>query len=253
MKCLGYDSWDWADLVSGILGISKARVLVGDVRGRELWKVFENILKYPRGYPVQYILNRVVFYGFEFYVEEGVFIPRSDTEKLVDIVLSLAPTNGWILDLCTGSGAIGITLKLLRPDLVVFLSDREYKALKVAKINSQRFNVEVFIVGCDLLECFKGKFDLVVSNPPYVPAKELGKYDKKVLFEDAKALVGGDTGFEITQRIIDNVKGVLKEGGYLVLETDPKHFPKFPPETKFIERFAILDFEAIKRCNPNPS
>jgi len=242
MKCLGYDMWEWVELVSGILGISKARVLVGDVKKRELLRVFDEVLKYPRGYPVQYILKKAVFYGFEFYVEEEVFIPRSDTEKAVDIVLSLAPKNGWILDLCTGSGVIGITLKLLRPDLVVFLSDRNKKALRVAKINSRKFNAEVFIVGCDLLECFKGKFDVIVSNPPYIPAGDLGRYDKKVLFEDAGALVGGDTGFEITRKIMDMAKEVLKEGGYLVLETDPQHFPKFPPETKFIDRFAILEF-----------
>jgi Methylase of polypeptide chain release factors len=128
MRCLGYDVWEWAELVSGLLGISKARVLVGDVNVKELWKVFEEVLKYPRGYPVQYILRKAVFYGFEFYVEEGVFIPRSDTEKIVDIVLKLAPRNGKVLDLCTGSGVIGITLKLLRTDLKVFLSDKDKKA-----------------------------------------------------------------------------------------------------------------------------
>jgi len=252
MRCLGYDVWEWAELVSGLLGISKARVLVGDVKGKALWKVFEEVLKYPRGYPVQYILRKAVFYGFEFYVEEGVFIPRSDTEKIVDIVLKLAPRNGKVLDLCTGSGVIGITLKLLRPDLKVFLSDKDKKALKVAKLNSERLGADVFIVGCDLLDCFKGKFDILVSNPPYIPVEDVGKYDKKVIFEAKDALVGGDTGFEITQRIIENAIKVLGDGGYLILETDPQHFPKFPPKTKFIDRFAILNYETLKMRNQHP-
>lgn len=244
-RCFGYDQREWVEVLSGILRISKARVLVGDFDKRLLLKVFDVLMDYPKGYPYQYILRRADFYGFEFYVDERVLIPRVDTETIVDITMDLVPRGGWVLDLCTGSGAIGITLKVLRPDLKVFLSDISKDALRVAKLNAGRFGVDVYLIACDILSCFKGVFDVIVSNPPYIPENILGKYDKRVLFEPKTALVGGETGFEITEKILKCAKRVLKSGGYLIVETDPQHFNNFPKGTRFYDRFAVISSDIL--------
>ncbi|MEO0139246.1 MAG: peptide chain release factor N(5)-glutamine methyltransferase [candidate division WOR-3 bacterium] len=244
-ECFGYSRWEWVEILSGILRIPKARALIGDFDVKRLREVFDVLQDYPKGYPYQYILRRANFYGFEFYVDERVLIPRSDTEGIIDIAKELAPKNGWVLDLCTGSGIIGITLKILRPDLRVFLTDKSLDALKVAKLNAKRFGVDAHILACDLLSCFKGRFDIIVSNPPYIPENLLGKYDKKVLFEPKIALIGGKTGFEITKRILEGAKSVLKKGGYLVIETDPQHFDRFPKGTRFYDRFAVISWETL--------
>ncbi len=241
-KCFGMDFGEWIYFLSECTGISTSRILIGDFNIKSLQKAIGILFKYPKGYPYQYILRKSVFYGREFYVDERVMIPRSDTERLVDIVLPYLRDGFYVLDLCAGSGVIGITLKLLFPGITVFLSDISREALKVAEINVKKFGIDANIIACDLLKCFKRRFDIIVSNPPYIPEDMLGRYDRRLFYEPRISLVGGRYGYEITKKLIEEARLALKEGGYLFIESDPMHFHIFPKNAKFIDRFVILRF-----------
>lgn len=239
-RCLSLDLWDLTELASRVLGKSKANLLVEDLRPSEVERILRVISSHPRGYPVPYITREVSFYGRTFYVDERVLVPRSETEELIDIVLSLRVRPRRIVDVGTGSGVIGITLKLLFPESAVILTDISLDALRVARINALRHGADVLFVNTDLLSGLRGRFDLIVSNPPYVADNEIGRYDRRVLYEPRTALSGGKTGFEITERLIDQTMELLEEGGYLIIESDPRHFNRFPEGTEFRGRFAIL-------------
>ncbi len=239
-RCLSLDLWDLTELASRVLGRSKAGLLVEDLSPSEVERLLRAIFSHPGGYPVPYITREVSFYGRTFYVDERVLVPRSETEELVDIVLSLGVRPRRIVDVGTGSGVIGITLKLLFPESTVILTDVSLDALRVARVNALRHGADVLFVNTDLLSGLRGRFDLIVSNPPYVPDDEIGKYDRRVLYEPRTALSGGKTGFEITGRLIDQALALLEAGGYLIVESDPRHFDRFPEGTEFRGRFAII-------------
>ena len=118
--------------------------------------------------PLQYILNEQFFYRNKFYVNENVLIPREDTEVLIDEVLKNINDNSNILDLCTGSGCIAISLKKINSSLKVTASDISEKALTVAMINSLINNVNINFIKSDLFKNIDKKFYVIVSNPPYI-------------------------------------------------------------------------------------
>jgi len=238
--CLSLDLWDLIEVASRVLNRSPASVIVEDLKPHEVERLIRVLFSYPRGYPIPYITNEVNFYGRTFYVDERVLVPRSETEGLIDIALSLRVRPRSIVDVGTGSGVLGITLKLLFPESTVILTDVSLEALHVARINALRHGADVLLVNTDLLSGLGGRFDLVVSNPPYVPDNEIGRYDRRVLYEPRTALSGGMTGFEITERLINQAMGLLEEGGYLIVESDPRHFDRFPEGTEFRGRFAII-------------
>ncbi|NPA80058.1 MAG: peptide chain release factor N(5)-glutamine methyltransferase [Thermotogae bacterium] len=239
-RCLAQETEELLELAEGILGISRARLLVEGVDLGGARALLETLLGYPKGYPVPYILGRVPFYGKVFLVDERVLIPRSETEGLIDIVLSLGISPKRIVDVGTGSGVLGITLKLLFPDALVILTDLSPDALKVAKRNALRLGAEVRMVATDLLAGLRGEYDLIVSNPPYVAEGEVGIYDPRVRFEPEMALRGGRTGYEITERLVREAMGMLSPGGYLIFESDPKHFHRLPAGAEIRGRFVIL-------------
>ena len=239
-RCARQDLAELVELSSHVLGRSAASLTVDELSPSEIGRVLEILLSYPPGYPVPYITREVPFYGRRFYIDKRVLIPRSETEGLIDVVLSLGIRPKRIADVGTGSGVLGITLKLMFPESTVILTDISPGALEVARVNARRMGVDVLVVLTDLLSGVKGGLDLVVSNPPYVAEGEVGRYDPRVLYEPREALVGGKTGFELTERLLKQAIERLKPGGYLVLETDPSHFRKFPKGTTFVGRFAIL-------------
>ncbi len=249
-KCLGFSVYEWVEVVSEILGVSKARVFINDISTRKIGEVVGKILNFPKGYPYQYIIKKAKFYGREFYVDERVFIPRVDTERMIEIVMDYVFPGCKILDLGTGSGVIGITIKLEYPRSTVYISDRSQDALHVALRNAKMYSAEVIPVVSDLTYGFKGMFDIVVSNPPYIPRNLIGKFDRKVIYEPRDSLNGGSDGFEITQKILSDAGRILKPSGLLIIETDPMHFKRFPFGTMFVnERFAIIygNFLSIQR------
>ena len=195
----------------------------------KLHSFFENFEKRRRRIPLAQILGRQSFYGLDFFVNEDVLIPRADTECLVDLVLEdyadLAKQAGSsslnILDLCTGSGCIGISVAKHLPYQELLLVDLSEKALAVAKKNAEKHLGEnVTLLQSDLLKGVQGKkFSLLLSNPPYIVSRVIPGLDREVSeYEPKMALDGGEDGLVFYRRIAKEAKAVLLPGARLYLE-----------------------------------
>lgn len=173
------------------------------------------------GKPLQYITNNQEFMKLDFFVDENVLIPRADTEILVEEVLKFTNQNTKLLDLCTGSGAIGISIAIYNENARIYLSDVSKKALNIAEKNVIKHEVEnrVKLIHSNMFENIQEKdFDIIVSNPPYIETETINKLDKNVLNEPHLALDGGKDGLDFYRIIINNSKNYIKKGGYLALE-----------------------------------
>ena len=182
-------------------------------------KYFEHIEKRAEGTPFAYITGRQEFYGLSFFVTEDVLIPRADTEILVDFAISRGGKT--VLDLCTGSGCIAVSLAKNMPTSSVTAVDISPAALEVAKKNaSQNGCGNVSFFETDILsEIPGGKYDLIVSNPPYIEKAELSSLMKDVIeFEPRLALDGGEDGLIFYRRICDLAPQILEKGGTLAFE-----------------------------------
>ena len=202
-------------------------------------KYFELIDRRSKGEPVQYIMGSQEFMGLEFIVNENVLIPRQDTETLVEDALEIINTGTlrgedmdvkrkeWdILDLCTGSGAIGVSLARIAHKVNVTCSDISEGAIKVAKENAQKHGVakSVKFEQGDLFKPFskhfrKQKFDMIISNPPYIKSSIIPTLQKEVCeHEPLSALDGGESGLDFYERIVSGVGSHLRKSGVLLLE-----------------------------------
>lgn len=181
----------------------------------------EGIKKLKNGYPIQYITNKQFFRDCEFYVNENVLIPQPDTEILVEECLKLAENMNIpnILDLCTGSGAIAISIaKKVKAN--IFATDISKQAIEIAEKNAKLNNVNVkFILG-DLFENIENKnfFDIIVSNPPYIETNTIKQLSREVQNEPILALDGGEDGLNFYKKIAKEAKIYLNKEGYLALE-----------------------------------
>lgn len=174
-------------------------------------------------YPLQYILCEWGFFGRSFSVGPGVLIPRADTETAVEQALELIreKSEPRILDLCAGSGCIGLTIAAERPDSAVTLVEKYPEAKRYIEKNKERLKVtNAVAVEGDIFECpcSDGKYDLIISNPPYIPANEMETVSPEVHFEPETALYGGEDGLMFYRAIISGYIGCLKPGGSLCFE-----------------------------------
>jgi release factor glutamine methyltransferase len=171
------------------------------------------------GKPTQYITKRQEFYGREFAVTPDVLIPRPETEHVVEVALRVGRGARRVLDVGTGSGALAVTLQL-ETGAETWASDVSAGAVAVASRNAKGLRADVRFVVADLTMPFrKGSFELVVSNPPYVPLSHREGLQREIRdWEPHLALFGGESGFEIYNRIIADACRVLVPGGWLVLE-----------------------------------
>lgn len=183
-------------------------------------KEYESVLKKrAERVPLQYITGEQEFMGLTFYVNSNVLIPRQDTETLVEEALNLAKPGMRILDMCTGSGCIIISILKNRSDIKGVGCDISKQALIVAKENAKLNNVSVAFEYSDLFENIEGKFDMIVSNPPYIRSAEIPSLMPEVAqFEPLKALDGSEDGLEFYRRIIKESKNYLNADGYIIFE-----------------------------------
>lgn len=197
---------------------------------RELWWIHYGRYLHERmqGKPTQYITGRQEFYGREFRVTRDVLIPRPETEGLVDVAIMRSPrlieypkgpTDFRIVDIGTGSGAIAVTLAL-ETKAHIFATDISTAALTVASDNARRLGAYVKFVACDLGTSFaEQSFDMVVSNPPYVPWRDRHIVQREVRdFEPEVALYAGEDGLDVYRRLIPEAHRLLKSGGWLIME-----------------------------------
>ncbi len=182
-----------------------------------------NIKKIKNGYPLQYITHNQEFMKLNFYVDENVLIPQPDTEILVEQVLEIykkeyVQARIKILDICTGSGAIAIAIKKYINNSEVVATDISYKALEVANKNAKINNVEIKFVQSDMFKDIIEKFDVIVSNPPYIERKMLNQLPEDVKKEPIQALDGGADGLDFYREISKMSYKYLNKNGYLALE-----------------------------------
>lgn len=194
---------------------------IKEFSSEELNKINEAIEKRLKHIPLAYIFGETEFYGLKFIVSKDVLIPRIDTEilveKLIDEINS-RDKNVDVLDIGTGSGAIAVTIAK-ETNAKVTAVDVSENALKVAKQNAKINNVKVNFIHSNLFENVKGKFDIIVSNPPYIESAEINKLMPEVKdFEPILALDGGKTGLEFYEKIVDNAGKYLKPQGKLFFE-----------------------------------
>lgn len=180
--------------------------------------------------PLQYLTGVQEFMGFEFRVNEHVLIPRQDTEILAEEAVKYLKNRETgqsgktdrqtkVLDLCTGSGCIAVSLKKLCPGIAVTASDFSEEALEVAKENGKRLGADVSWIKSDLFESVEGTYDLIVSNPPYIRTDVIEELSDEVrLFEPRMALDGHEDGLFFYRRITERASDFLETGGCLMLE-----------------------------------
>ena len=214
-------------MIMNALGISRTQLVLDGrraVTAEQREKVSEMVKRRKTGEPLQYILCECEFMSLGFYVESGVLIPRSDTETLVEALLEKTDEDKKlkILDICTGSGCIGISTAHFRSNAYVDLIDISDKAIEVAKKNIIRNGVgdRVKVQKMDILNEYpQEKYDIVVSNPPYIETEVIDTLQTEVKNHEPRlALDGGKDGLIFYRRITEIAPEILKKGGMLAFE-----------------------------------
>ena len=210
-------------IIANVLKVNKEYLITHDNEELEekiVNKTIQDINELILGQPIQYITKNQEFYGLNFYVDKNVLIPQPDTETLVEEVINIAKKieEPQILDLCTGSGAIAISIKKNIQKARLTASDISNKALEVAKINKEKNNVEIDLIESDIFKNINQKFNIIVSNPPYIKTDVIYTLDKEVQKEPKIALDGGQDGLYFYRIIINEAYKYLDDNGYLCLE-----------------------------------
>lgn len=192
-----------------------------EIDKQQQWQYFVNIEKLTKGIPLQHITHRQEFMKMDFFVDENVLIPRPDTEILVEEVIKIAQkyNSPRILDLCTGSGAIAISLKKFVPNADITAVDISEKALEIAQKNAEKLEAKINFVKSNLFDKLDNKkFDITVSNPPYIRKDEIKKLSEEVQKEPKIALDGGEDGLDFYRIIAEQAINYLKTGSFLCFE-----------------------------------
>ncbi len=218
----GIDESDAEWLISVKTGIARSELAASEKilvpsRVQELDKIAGERLT---GRPLWYILGDTEFYGYKIKVDERVLIPRPETELLTEQVLRTAEQGNKVLDLCTGSGCIAIALakKGAEKELIVTASDISADALALAQENAKRNGADIKFIESDLLDGVRGKFNIIVCNPPYIKSGDIPGLQKEVQFEPKGALDGGEDGLDFYRRLAKEAPRHLVKGGTLFME-----------------------------------
>ena len=213
------------ELAEYIFKITRAQIIANndmEFSKEQTDNYINSIKKISTGIPIQYITNNQEFMNLNFYVDENVLIPQPDTETLVEEVINeYKEKKCEILDLCTGSGAIAISLAKYINESNIVASDISMKALQIAKLNAEKNLVrkKIEFIESDMFDkIYKEDFDIIVSNPPYIKTKVIEKLDRQVKNEPYIALDGGADGLKFYKIIIENAYKYIKNEGKVFLE-----------------------------------
>ena len=209
-------------LVSAVLGIEPGALAVHtwvDVTDEQIAIIGELLERRVNGEPLQYILGEWSFMGLTFYTDERALIPRQDTELLAETAIRLIQECGYsnVLDLCTGSGCVAISIAK-QTGATLTATDVSADALTLARENAELNEVSVALIESDLFSNIKGKFDLISCNPPYLSQADMDQLQTEVTFEPKLALFGGEDGLDFYRRIAKEYLKHLNDGGTLLLE-----------------------------------
>ena len=245
----------------------EARLIVSQAAGKTMEKLMRDLNLYASdefaqkvqtmvdrrltGEPVAYITGQWEFYGVPLYITKDALIPRADTEVLVRAAIALFENrNGTprILDLCAGSGCVGVAMGVHMPGARIVMVDNSLKALSLCRknIHLNGLDVRVLCVEADVREkppMLLGDFDLITCNAPYIPTAELATLDSSVRdYEPVSALDGGADGLDIIRPVIRIWKSVLRDNGVLMLEIGEGQAPAV---TKLLEKAGFSDIRAL--------
>jgi release factor glutamine methyltransferase len=218
----------------------------------ELARFRDLVRRRADGEPAAYLVGRKEFYGRPFRVDPRVLVPRPETELLLEAALATLPDEGRALDLCTGSGCLAVSLALERRGARVEATDISADALDVARENAASLGAVVDLAQGDLWAAVHAgePFDVVVSNPPYVPTKELAGLSREVRREPCIALDGGEDGLGVLRRIVAGAPERLRPGGALCVEMHESHadvLPRLCLEAGFARAEARKDLAGLPR------
>lgn len=219
-----------------------------ELTAQELQLLHDLIIKYQEGVPIQYLLGVKEFYSRDFLVNVNVLIPRFETELLVEQVLRLAKDGDRILDLGTGSGCIAITCKLENPSLRLSAVDNSWDALLVAKENASLLHAQVNFIYSDWFSSVDDKFNIIVSNPPYIAYGDV--HLKNLTYEPQVALTDFADGFNYYRQIIAESGEFLEEQGYLILEhgyNQAEQISIILQQNNFVDICTIKDYASQDR------
>ena len=246
-------------LLSSVLNKDLKEIIIDkklNINQSNINKFKELIRRRKCGEPIAYILKKKEFWKYNFYVDCNVLIPRPDTEVIVEETLKILNNNKkyFVLDVGTGSGCIIISLANERLNLMCTAIDISKKALKVAKINAKMHQLlnRIKFYNSSVDNFFKGKYDLIVSNPPYIRNLELKYLDRDIIgFEPLVSLSGGLDGSFVLNKVIKKSSSLLKIGGKLVLEIgfDQKYkVMSLLKKKEFYINKIVKDYANNERC-----
>tara|TARA_Y100000748_G_scaffold219604_1_gene184623 strand:- start:1675 stop:2514 length:840 start_codon:yes stop_codon:yes gene_type:complete len=245
-------------ILSKILRISREKILVSSDKKLKNTHVlsFNKLLKRRlHSEPIAYILKRKEFFSKNFYVNKNTLIPRPDTELLVEKILKVnKKKNPYILDIGTGSGCIILSLLQNIENSRGVAIDISKKALDLAKKNAQKMklNKKCKFVHKPIEKIYGYKFDLIVSNPPYIPVYQIKNLSKDIKqFEPRNALDGGNDGLDVIKKVIYKSTTILKKNGLLAIEIGNEQYKKVLQILNlygFRNRFLIKDYQKNIRC-----
>ena len=208
-------------IISEVLCVPRTElILIDEINEETTSKIVEKATMRLNNIPVDKIFKKSYFYGLELKVNNNVLSPRPESELLVDVALKYIKENNFatVLDMCTGSGCLAIAIKK-NCEAQVTAVDISSTALSIAKSNAKTHGVDISFIQSNMFEKVDGKFDLIVSNPPYIDSEEMSDLSKEVVENDPHiALDGGEYGLRYYNIIHDNLRKYLTENGIAVLE-----------------------------------
>lgn len=220
LKLAGIDEKD-ADYIMAYelnIPITEIPFSIQDLSKKQYKSIIKKVKLRCKHKPITKIFGKAYFCGLEFMVNKHVLSPRFDTEVLVEQALNYIKPNDRVLDLCTGSGCIAISIAK-SVDAYVEGCDISKQALKVAKQNAKKYNVKVDMYQSNMFSKVQGKYNVIVSNPPYIETDVAKNLEKEVAEHDPMlALDGGNDGLDFYRQIARNIKNYLVNGGVLLLE-----------------------------------
>lgn len=223
------DAFEADEIICSVLGAERSFLLAhGEtvLTDSQISGIEGKIRRLKDGEPLQYIVNKASFWKYGFYIDRGALIPRYDSQVVLEAGLEFLESSGAgkpaVLDMCTGSGILGISILLEYPDADVTCADISSEALRVASLNSIMLKAPVRLIESDLFSEIgeDARYDLIISNPPYISGKEMDELPSPVsCYEPSEALYGGPDGLEFYRKIIPESYKRLAPGGMLALET----------------------------------
>ena len=217
---------------------------------------FKNLIeRRKKGEPVAYLINKKEFWKNEFFVNKDVLIPRPDTELIIEQVLNIysKDLNLQVLDIGTGSGCIILSILKERPNFYGTGIDISQKSINISKLNAKQLNIRsrIKFIHSSIDNFRLGKYDIVVSNPPYIELLNLKYLEKDISFEPKLALSGGLDGFSKIRKVINKTKTLIKKNGKFILEigfNQKNKVKKILREEGFYVNKAIKDYGNNDRC-----